>query len=311
MQVGIIGLGSIAEKAYLPVLYSREDIDVTITSRRMETIKKVLQRYPKFGYTEDLASLIDAKPKAVFVLTPKDTHYAICKELLSSGIDVYVEKPGTLYSAELQELIALAEQHQRAFMVGFNRRYAPLHVQARSHVEGLPISTAIFQKTRHLPGATDLRDLLIEDPIHQIDALRYYCGEAEVLSTECITRDQKIVGLACTLALAKGGNALILFTTQSGGWSETYTIHGAEKSVTVDAFSSLQVKTHTEETVWRESYASAWKTTLGARGFEALVDTFFESVDQRQNLLDTARDALKTQLLAEEIFEKVRIRSLD
>lgn len=311
MQVGVIGLGSIAERAYLPVLYRREDINVTITSRTLETINKTLKRYPKFRSAEDLKNLIELKPDAAFVLTPKDTHFAICKELLGAGIDVYVEKPGTFYSSELRELIALAERQQRVFMVGFNRRYAPLHVQAHSHVEGLSISTAIFQKTRHQPGSTELRDLLIEDPIHLIDILRYYCGDAEVLAAECVKRDGKIISLVCTMALDSGGNALLLFTPQSGGWSETYTIHGEGKTIRVDAFSSLRVKTHTEETGWRETYASAWKTTLSARGFEPEIDFFFDCVAQRRQLQDTAVDALKTQMLAEQILDKVAIRFLD
>jgi virulence factor len=208
-------------------------------------------------------------------------------------------------------LIDQAEQHQRVFMVGFNRRYAPLHIQAHSDVDGLPISTAIFQKTRQYPGPSDLADLLIEDPIHQIDTLRYFCGEAKVVSAECVKRENKIASLVCSLALAQGGNALVLFTMQSGGWSETYTIHGGGKTIEVNAFSSLRVKTPSEETLWRETYASGWKTTLSARGFEAEVDAFFDAVKDRQMPQATVKDALKTQLLAEQILEKVTIRSLD
>ena len=169
--------------------------------------------------------LVGMKPAAAFVLTPKDTHYEICKQLLKANVDVYVEKPGTIKSSELYKLCEMAKQKQLVFMVGFNRRFAPLHIQGQKFVSGLAISSAFFQKTRQSSINMDIKDLLLEDAVHQIDMLRFYCGEAEVVSTVCLTERSQLVNLTSILALENVGYAVIAYTLQGGGWSETYPIH--------------------------------------------------------------------------------------
>ena len=75
--------------------------------------------------------MLEENPEAAFVLTASATHFEFIQKLLSVGIDVFTEKPATLDVWETLSLAKLAEKEGRILMVGFNRRFAPLHIRAK------------------------------------------------------------------------------------------------------------------------------------------------------------------------------------
>ena len=44
------------------------------------------------------------------IATPVPTHYALAKQALEAGKHVFVEKPPAMRAAEMEELVALAEE---------------------------------------------------------------------------------------------------------------------------------------------------------------------------------------------------------
>jgi len=69
----------------------------------------------------DFAGQVDA----AVIVTPAPTHFALCRELLAAGKDVFVEKPLTTTSAEAQTLVELADKHHRILQVGHIFRCDP------------------------------------------------------------------------------------------------------------------------------------------------------------------------------------------
>ncbi len=65
------------------------------------------------------------KVDAVDIVTSTESHFAIAKEALEAGKDVFVEKPFTSTSQEAADLCALAERHGRIVQVGHLFRYNP------------------------------------------------------------------------------------------------------------------------------------------------------------------------------------------
>jgi virulence factor len=307
MQIALLGLGEIARKAYLPLLSNRSDINLLINSRSTTTMNLIQQQYRDSKIAHNLDELIQLHPQAAFVLTPKETHFKIVSRLLESGIDVFVEKPATLTSSETQKLAQLAEKQGCILMVGFNRRYAPIHIQAKNLLNDNDVSIALFQKYRSSPPIASLFEQFIEDTIHQIDLMRYYCGEGEVVSTVYHIQDDKMINAVSTVTLSKGGTAILATDLQAGSWIETYTIHSLKKSLYIEAFSSLHMKVPKEETVWEETYASSWKTNLDGRGFTNEVKHFFECIKNRQQPQTSAWDSVKTQLLLEQMVAKAKM----
>ena len=73
-----------------------------------------------------------SKIDAAAVVTPADTHFAICRDLLSMGKDVFVEKPISLHSAEANELAELAKRSGLVLQVGHIFRFDPASVWMRT-----------------------------------------------------------------------------------------------------------------------------------------------------------------------------------
>ncbi len=133
MLIGVIGLGNIASKAYLPVLGCKEGVDLALCSRSEETVHRVQSQYRIPKATTHLEDLVRMGITAAFVLSPNDTHALIGRALLEKGVDVFFEKPATLNSRETQELAELADRGGRVMMVGLtgatlpstSKRYSP------------------------------------------------------------------------------------------------------------------------------------------------------------------------------------------
>ena len=126
MKIGVIGLGNIAQKAYLPT-YSecRHLAEFVLATRNPETRQKIADQY---GFTETVGTieeLIEAKIDACFVHVATKVHGAVVRQLLQAGIHVFVDKPLSEELAEVKELQALAVAKNLRLMVGFNRRFAP------------------------------------------------------------------------------------------------------------------------------------------------------------------------------------------
>ena len=304
MQVAVIGLGDIAKKGYLPVLTACEEVELLFMSRSPETVRSLQDQYRVAHGTTNLEDVLRARPKAAFVLSPAETHFEIAHALLKGGIDVFLEKPATQHSEQTQQLAQLAEQHSRILMVGFNRRYAPLHRQARDLWGSHTTSIALFQKYRSDASHPSLLHQFTEDTIHQIDMLRYFCGEGEVVSTVQQMQDGQLVGAISTVALERGGFAQVVTSLRAGRWQEVYALHGDQISLQIEAFSELRLREKSSEQIWKETYDSSWKTTLEGRGFAGQINHFFDCVRRCTQPMTDGWDSVKTQRLMESMVAR-------
>jgi virulence factor len=308
MRIAIIGLGDIARKAYLPILATREDLDIFLFSRSETSVQKIQAQYRLPNGSTDLVEVIRNHPLAAFVLTPKETHFEIVQQLLKAGIDVFVEKPATLHSTETCALAEEADRRGRVLMVGFNRRFAPLHIKGQELITGQSISLGIFKKNRLSDSDVSFVEQLTEDTIHQIDLLRFYCGEGEVVSTIYQALQSKLISATSTVSLEKGGIAVLATCLQAGAWNESYSLFGSKKSIFIDAFAQLRLVTPDEEKKWKEGYSSSWMTTLEGRGFTGQINHFLECVKKREQPKTSGWDSVKTQQLVEDMVEKAIIQ---
>jgi virulence factor len=299
--VAVIGLGGIAWKAHLPSLAERDDVEILACGRSPASVERVQARYRLSHVTTALDELLGWEPQAALVLTPSPTHRAIVERLIEAGVHVLVEKPATMTSAETLALTELAEARRRVLMVGFNRRFAPLHRQGRELWGGRAVGLALFQKHRSEAANTDLFSNYIDDTIHLIDLLRFFCGEARAISTLEHVRDGRLVGATSLVALADGGQAVVATSLEAGAWRERCSLHGSGASLDLDAFAELRFRAGSEERTWREEYASGWRPTLEARGFPRQVAHFLECVASQTTPLTSGHEAFRTQRLLEEM----------
>ena len=70
----------------------------------------------------------------VSVTTPPQAHYAVAKQLLERGYNVFCEKPLTLDEAQGEELDKLAAAKGLTLAVGFKMRFEPIFIEAKRHI---------------------------------------------------------------------------------------------------------------------------------------------------------------------------------
>ena len=168
LKIGIIGLGDIAQKAYLPVLSSK-DLEIHLFTRNQERLIRIGRQYRLSNLHYSLGSILESGIKGAFVHTATESHESIIEQLLMHNIHVYVDKPITYDFASSKRLLDLAASRGLHLMVGFNRRYAPAYRELKLIKDP---NMVIIQKNRHsLPG--DIRTFVFDDFIHVIDTLRY------------------------------------------------------------------------------------------------------------------------------------------
>lgn len=126
MRIGIIGLGDIAQKAYLPVITAREDIELVFCTRNRETLGRLSAKFRVREAVQTVEELIASGIDAAFIHSSTESHVVIAEQLMRSGVHVYVDKPISYHYEEAERLTALAEQLGVILMVGFNRRFAPM-----------------------------------------------------------------------------------------------------------------------------------------------------------------------------------------
>jgi len=85
----------------------------------------IVRDYPGVTVHDDPRPLWSGDAAAVAIATPAPTHYALAREAILAGKDVFVEKPMVLSAAEARQLVTLARERRRILMVGHLLLYQP------------------------------------------------------------------------------------------------------------------------------------------------------------------------------------------
>lgn len=297
LRIGVVGLGGIAQKAWLPVLGNASDWTLQAAwSPSREKAEKICAawRIPYAGSLTDLAADCDA----VFVHSSTATHYAVVSELLNAGVHVCVDKPLAENLADAERLVALATKKKLTLMVGFNRRFAPLYRELKAGL-GAAASVRMDKHRTDSVGPHDLRFTLLDDYLHVVDtALWLAGGNAQLNNGTLLTND------AGEMLYAEHH-----FTV--GQLQLTTSMHrraGSQRE-SVQAVTDGGLIDVTDMREWREERGQGvvhkpvpgWQTTLEQRGFAGCARHFVECV-QNQTVPETAGEQA---ILAQRVVEKL------
>lgn len=302
IRVGLVGAGSIAQIAELPALAAENGVEIAgVVTAHEDSAERNLKRWPiERAYDSVEEMIAEANLQALFILTPKKIHTPFIKMGLEAGLDIFTEKPLTTVLSEAEEVVEMAEKSNKILMVGFNRRYSEVYVRARAAFgEGHP-QFVVAQKNR--PGS-EYRATL-ENAIHMIDLLRWFCGEAEEITAYTIAPDPYAEdGIMALIRFDSGSIGSLVGARSAGEWDERLDAYSNLKSVRVVAPDSVAISAdgHTTITEMRPR-ASGWADVNRTLGFGPEVTHFIECVRQRRTPRTPGRDALRTQVLVDEIL---------
>ncbi len=135
MRVALIGCGRIARvhRSYLENIPQAEIVGVFDVVQQAREAFVSGAAFPAFGSLRELVE--QTRPDVAHVLTPPPTHAPVALELLASKVNVLVEKPLAMTTAQADEVLAAAAESGAWVSVDHNRFFDPVVQRAATAVE--------------------------------------------------------------------------------------------------------------------------------------------------------------------------------
>ncbi len=178
MKIGVIGTGNwggnlVRNFAALEVLAAVADPVETNRAKSLEDA-------PGIEVFEDADALIAAGYDAVGIATPAATHFAIAKQALEAGLDVFVEKPMTLDPEEARCLHEQALASERILMVGHLLLYQPAIAFIAEYLQAGKLGQVytMHQRRSKLGRVRDEENVMWSFGVHDVAVLLSLAGEA-------------------------------------------------------------------------------------------------------------------------------------
>ena len=295
MKIGIIGLGGIFKKAYLPVISAnRNKIDYYFASQN-ETTKDMLKN--DYGFThfcDTLDDLIMLEVDAVFIHAATVAHYQTAKKVLEAGIHVFMDKPLSEEYEETKELLSLAKEQGVMLMVGFNRRFVP----SLTHISSQENKRVIYLEKNRAFAEQETKFAINDMFLHLVDTAVYLLDSAniKIVSSKLVAKNHLEY---VTLQLEAGNTtAIVSMDMQSGAHTEIFRSTSPAGIIQVNNLSETIIETPDEV---KKLNTSDWTPTLVNRGFDGMIKAFL-------NFLETGDSSDLRQdnvLLSHEICKKV------
>lgn len=298
MKIGIIGLGDIAKKAYLPVLSERADIELVLCTRNAETLNTLSKKYRVQETVQTADELLTKNIDAAIVSTATEAHFEIAEKLLKGGINVYIDKPISMNLHEAKRIVSLSKEMGKIAMVGFNRRFIPRVKELKDH--GNP-SLIIMQKNR-FSSPDYVRRFVVEDFIHVVDTLRFLlASEVKEVKTEFIRTGEMLDSLVIQI-IGEGCIAIGVMNRNGGVTEETIEYTAGHNKYVVN---SLVETTHFHNKEIKISKFGDWEPTLYKRGFYQMMDHFIDCVQTNRTPDPSIDDSFITHEICEKIVKHI------
>jgi len=299
LKIGIIGLGDIAQKAYLPIIGQTKGIDVHLFTRNKSVLHKIGEQYRFKNLHDTLESIISSGIKGAFVHASTAAHFEIIKKLLDNNIHVYVDKPITADFPSSENLVGLAASKKLILSVGFNRRFAPAYVRAKELREP---NMVILQKNRKsLPG--EIRSFIFDDFIHVIDTILFLFPYA---IDQVNISGKKLNGLlhhvSIQLTSKEGNTAIGIMNRDSGTTEEILEVFTSTEKMVVYNVSDVVVCRDKHET---KIGNNDWQPMLHKRGFEQVIIDFLNAVPLGNTSIVSTSNVLGSHRLCEDMVLKL------
>lgn len=158
MKIGLIGFGYWGPNLARNLSLLPDNPFDAIIDNSPKNLAKAMKTYPNLRVASTYKYL---DCDAFVVATPIETHFEICKDLLSRGKHVLVQKPMAHGSAACQELIDLAEKNNCVLMVAHTFLFSPPIQRIKKDIEdkiygelnyinSTRINLGLFQRTHNV-----------------------------------------------------------------------------------------------------------------------------------------------------------------
>jgi len=197
VRTGLVGFGMAGRVFHGPLISSVEGLELAAVVERHGD--QAAQRYPGVKIYRSLEDLLaDVSIELVVVATPSGTHFDVARQVLAAGRHAVVDKPIAVTSAQIAELIELAQARGRHLIPFHNRRWDGDFLTVRKLFQEHQLGRVVSVESRFdrwNPGATrrpwkdDLAQgggVLLDLGTHLVDQVLLLCGKPVGVSAEVL-----------------------------------------------------------------------------------------------------------------------------
>jgi len=194
VKIALIGAGVIG-KRHLQAASSLDGIELVAIADPFPAAKELARELSIPCFSDNTTMLGKCKPDGVIVATPTEHHLEPTLLSLDAGAHVLVEKPITATISEAEKVIDRSNSVQRHVLVGHQRRYYSQVHKAREIIYSGKLGKLVA-----ISGQWNMRKHdsyyepawrkdwkagpILTNLIHEIDSLRYICGDIESIMAE-------------------------------------------------------------------------------------------------------------------------------
>lgn len=338
-NLGIIGFGGMAGHHFDQLNNGNTKVRVTgvwdVDAARL----KVAEEKGLKAYSSEDDILSDSDIDIILIATTNEVHKEIAVKAMKMGKHVICEKPVTMSSAELEEIIAVSEECGKVFTIDQNRRTNRDFVLMRRNVEaGLLGDVYVIESrvegSRGMPsGWRTIKELgggmMLDWGVHLIDQLMYMY-DAKVTSVFCkmysIEYSEVDDNFHLTMTFDNGVTAHIEVSTNNYITHPRWYVLGKKGTLQIDDWDcdGKIVRCIDKENVWEEEivYTKAGPTkTMAPRNpnsvetieisepldvvdnLDVVYDQFVNAIEEKEDLKITPQQALRVMKVMEAAFE--------
>lgn len=247
-SIAVVGTGNFASRIVLPALIKAGARIAMLVSEQGVSAAQLARKFQVPEAASSIEPILKhSEVQSVLVLTPHESHARLVSEFLNAGKDVFVEKPLALNRTELDAVALARKQSGRSVQVGYNRRFAPLAVKAKSLLGAAPAQVLI---TVNAGKAADSGWLgnpefsggrLVGEVCHFIDLVSFFC-DAPVAAVCASSSSMNTTTVTLLLRMGNGSSATIQYITEghSAFPKERVELFGSGKVLVVDNWRRLR-----------------------------------------------------------------------
>jgi polar amino acid transport system substrate-binding protein len=249
--ISFIGFGNYAKGVLLPAF--RKAGNVNLASVVTATGVSAGHAGDKYGFatiaTDPAVALSDPATDIVVVATRHDSHAALAADALGAGKHVFCEKPLAIDAEGLAKVMTAAEGAPGILTVGFNRRFAPLLMKAKTALEPRtgPLVMLYRINAGQVPDDNWVQRAegggrIVGEVCHFVDAMTFLCGSPPV-ETHAVAARGHADAVSVLLRFEDGSTGTILYSSLGDPSvpKEQLEIFAAGRVVQLDDFVRLRV----------------------------------------------------------------------
>ena len=247
LQVAVIGCGG-RGRGHMKILSEFDDTTLVAVCDPVEAARNnAAEMFNVPNRYESIEALLDSETlDAIFVATPAHLNGEAALPCFERGVHTLLEKPPGMSVSETVALQRAAERTGAKGMVGWNRRFHPIIVEAKRQVTARgPVTQIVGEFHKSITRLTGrfpehlMDNMFLETPIHALDTIRAV-AEADVQEVHSVVQrtisDYKDVHAALIL-FDNGCVAQHIANYTTDARLERYEIHGRDISAYLEGVS--------------------------------------------------------------------------